>query len=193
MAARLHAALLADTLAAARACAADERTLWWASEAPGETRVDADGFAQSVQFAGDLGARLERVFEHLLAGQQGRAVIVGSDCPALTTAHLDAAFTALAGHDLVVGAARDGGYWLIGLACDAPALFRDVPWGADTVCALTLSRAAELRLRVAQLPTLADLDTPADLAALVGECARDGAAACGEATRTALRAFGLLP
>jgi hypothetical protein len=120
-------------------------------------------------------------------------VIVGSDCPAQQAAALDAAFAALETHDAVVGPARDGGYWLLGLARSAPELLRDMPWSTDAVCATTLARAAALGLRVARLETLADLDTPADLAALVGECARGRADACGPHTREALRGMGLLP
>jgi rSAM/selenodomain-associated transferase 1 len=191
LAARLYGALLADTLVAATASAADTRAIAWSEtdDAP----VAPAGFETFAQGAGDLGARLAAAFARALAAPGARAVIVGSDCPALTAAHLDAGFNALATHDVVLGPAGDGGYWLVGLGRPAPELFRDIPWSTDRVFATTLARAAAAKLSVATIATLADLDTPADLAALVGECAAGDAAACGPQTRAALRAMGLLP
>jgi rSAM/selenodomain-associated transferase 1 len=191
LAARLYGALLADALAAAAACGADARAIAW-SDAEG-AMAPPPGFSAYTQAPGDLGARLAHAFQRALATPASRAVIVGSDCPTLRSAQLDAAFAALARHDVVVGPASDGGYWLLGLAQPAPGLLRDVPWSTDAVCATTLERAAALGLRVARLETLADLDTPADLAALVGECARGCENACGPRTHEALRGMGLLP
>jgi uncharacterized protein len=191
LAARLYAAMLADAQAAARACGADARAIAW-SETDGAPEPPP-GFTAYTQVSGDLGARLADAFARALGAPGARAVIVGSDCPAQQASSLDAAFAALATHDAVVGPARDGGYWLLGLARPAPELLRDVPWSTDAVCATTLERAAALGLRVARLETLADLDTPADLAALVGECARGRTDACGPRTREALHGMGLLP
>ena len=64
------------------------------------------------QGAGDLGRRMARVFATL---PPGPAVIVGSDIPALTPAHIAAAFGALGRAEAVFGPATDGGYWLVGL------------------------------------------------------------------------------
>ena len=191
LAARLYDALLADTLAAALACGADTRVVAW-SEAGGDPALPA-GFAAQAQSPGDLGERLAHAFARALARPGDAAVVVGSDCPGLRRDPLDAAFAALATHDAVIGPARDGGYWLLGLKHVAPELFRDVPWSSGSVAALTLERMAALGLRVARLETVADMDTPDDLAALVGDCARGTANACGPRAREALRDMGLLP
>jgi len=191
LAAELAGAMLADTLAAAGACAADVRAIGW-SELAGAVAVPP-GFASFAQPAGDLGERLDDAFRRAFTARHSRAVVIGSDAPALTPAHLDDAFAALATHDVVVGPAADGGYWLLGLAAPAPALLRDVPWSTAEVCALTLRRAADAGLRAATLATLSDLDTPADLAALVGECARGAGHPCGAHARAALRAMGFVP
>jgi glycosyltransferase A (GT-A) superfamily protein (DUF2064 family) len=42
------------------------------------------------------------------------AVVIGSDVPDITPAHIHAAFAALGRQPYVLGPARDGGYWLIG-------------------------------------------------------------------------------
>lgn len=190
LAARLYEALLADTLAAASACAADARAIAWSERASAPPAPA--GFTAFEQAPGDLGARLEDAFARALRAPGALAVVVGSDAPALTAAHLDAAFAALASHDVVLGPAADGGYWLLGLSRVAPQLLRDVPWSTPGVLALTRERASGAGWRTATLESLADLDTPADLAALVGACVRPDGAACGPRTRAVLRAMGLV-
>jgi rSAM/selenodomain-associated transferase 1 len=64
-----------------------------------------------AQGRGDLGERMRRA---LAACPPGPAVLVGSDIPALTAAHIAAAFRLLGQHDIVFGPARDGGFWLVG-------------------------------------------------------------------------------
>ena len=71
---------------------------------------------------------------------------------------------ALATHDVVVGPADDGGYYLLGLRELQPALFENKDWSTATVLPDTLADAARLGLRVAQLSTLHDVDSGRDLA-----------------------------
>ena len=114
------------------------------------------------QASGDLGERLHAAFtEHFLADAE-HVVIIGSDCPTVTATDIEDAWVALAGHDVVLGPALDGGYWLIGLRAPQPALFTAMPWSTDAVFGETLRRARENGLRVALLRELADVDTEAD-------------------------------
>ncbi|HEV2105594.1 MAG TPA: TIGR04282 family arsenosugar biosynthesis glycosyltransferase [Candidatus Eisenbacteria bacterium] len=189
LAAALYAAMLADAFAAGAAAAAGERCAYW-SDGAGQTPA---GWRACAQRGADLGARLAAAFAELLAAPGDRAVIVGSDCPALAPTLLDAAFAALAHADLVLAPARDGGYGLIGLARTAPALFEGVAWSTDRVLAQTRERAGALGLRVELLPPLDDLDTPDDLARLVGALAAGRGDACGPAMRAALGGIGLAP
>ena len=115
---------------------------------------------------GDLGDRLGRAFSHAFRTGAGRTVIVGSDCPDLTDEMARTAFDRLADHDLVLGPATDGGYYLIGLRAEVPQLFADVPWGTSGVMGQTLRVAARLGLSVAQLEPLSDVDRPEDLEVL---------------------------
>ncbi len=119
--------------------------------------------ATAPQGEGDLGERMARAFAR--AGQDGfqRVVLVGADCPALSVQILQTAFTALADHDLVLGPASDGGYYLLGLARPAPELFKNQPWGDRTLLAATLAVARSSGLSVQLLEELADIDRPEDL------------------------------
>ena len=190
--AALYAAMLADTLAAGAACCAAVREIWWADEQEDENAFEVPSpFAQRRQPAGDLGARLAAASAALLAAPGARVVIIGSDAPALSAAHLDAAFAALREHDVVLGPAGDGGYWLIGLSRAAPELFDGIAWSTDAVLRETRARADRGSLRVAMLPTLADLDTPADLARLMARVALGTREACGVNLRAALQRLGV--
>jgi glycosyltransferase A (GT-A) superfamily protein (DUF2064 family) len=96
-----------------------------------------------------------------------RALLIGTDAPALDAAVLHAAAAALAAHDAVFVPALDGGYALVGLSTPAPErLFADIAWSTPQVMATTLERAAELGLRTALLAPLPDIDEPTDLAHL---------------------------
>jgi glycosyltransferase A (GT-A) superfamily protein (DUF2064 family) len=193
MAADLRAAMLADTLAAVAGCEAGERRIAWAS-ADDVGDVPA-GFGAGVQHPGATGERLERAFGEALAALGDRAIVVGSGCPALEAAQLDAAFDALATHDLAIGPASGGGCWLVALARPAGGLFRDIPWTAGEPITPVLDYATALGLRVALLPVLDEIGTPGDLAQLVGSIAggSSGAPPCGPRTLAALRAMGLVP
>ncbi len=118
--------------------------------------------ALTDQGGGDLGERMARAIARRL-GTAGAVVLIGSDVPALDGAVLRQAHAALAGHDAVFVPTFDGGYALVGLRQPAPALFADMPWSTDQVMALTRQRLGALGLRHAELPTLADIDEPADL------------------------------
>ena len=109
------------------------------------------------QGSGDLGHRMARAFRAL---PPGPAVIVGSDITALAPHHIAAAFRALGNHDAVIGPARDGGYWLIGLKRSRPlpaGLFARVRWSSPHALADTRATLPE-RCRVALLETLEDID-----------------------------------
>lgn len=119
-------------------------------------------WAARPQSEGDLGERLHAAFtEHFLTEAE-RVVIIGSDCPAVTAADIEDAWLALDGHDVVLGPALDGGYWLIGLRAPQPGLFTAMPWSTDAVFGETMRRARESGLRVATLRELSDVDTAAD-------------------------------
>ena len=119
--------------------------------------------ARSDQGDGDLGARMNRAMKRSLALRQGPALVIGTDCPALTAAKLREAAHQLEQHDAVLIPAADGGYVLIGLQAACPALFTGMAWSTTGVAAETLSRMASLGLRVWQGPTLHDIDLPTDL------------------------------
>jgi len=122
----------------------------------------------SPQKPGDIGRRMARAIGDASADGVDATVIIGSDIPGISTGILNRAFVRLKDNDIVLGPARDGGYYLIGIDARClknavPALFNGIDWGADTVLARTLDVAGRLNLTHALLEPLADVDRPEDL------------------------------
>ncbi len=120
------------------------------------------GWTLQAQPEGDLGARMQAAFTSAFASGISRVVLIGSDCPDVTIEDILTAWDSLEKHDVALGPARDGGYWLIGLNQPQPTLFEEIPWSTARVFEKTLRRAESLRLRVHRLRELEDMDTAAD-------------------------------
>ena len=120
----------------------------------------------TAQSEGDLGQRMASAVQRVTTRCGQPVLLMGSDCPALTSDEITHAAGQLQDHDTVLIPAADGGYVLIGLKSPCHALFSDMPWSTPAVCAETLRRAAVLGLTVWQGPSLHDIDEPADLARL---------------------------
>ncbi len=167
-AAALQARLIERTVETAVAAAIGPVTLWCT---PDETHelfhmmADRFGVALARQPEGDLGRRMLAA----AAASQGPALIIGTDCPALTRELLRQASDALREGDAVVIPAEDGGYGLVGLHKPQPALFTDMEWSVATVMDETRQRMTALRLQWRELSPIWDVDTPADLERLKRE------------------------
>ena len=119
------------------------------------------------QIGDDLGARMSHTFETLFARGYSQVLIVGTDVPTLPLDHYKQALPLLATNDLVLGPALDGGYYLIGLKRMVPDLFAGIPWSTEGVLETTQGKATTLGLKTALLPPWRDVDTIADLRALI--------------------------
>jgi rSAM/selenodomain-associated transferase 2/rSAM/selenodomain-associated transferase 1 len=163
-ASQLHEALLRHTLRQARAAAAPTEIWFTGSETfPLAEFPEAAAFVPHPQGTGELGERLTRAVASACAGTADGVVVIGTDCPGLTAGTLREAAAGLATHDVVLGPAEDGGYYLIALRHPQPALFTGIDWGTERVLAQTLQKCQALGLRVQQLAPLADVDEPEDL------------------------------
>ncbi|WP_375435796.1 TIGR04282 family arsenosugar biosynthesis glycosyltransferase [uncultured Hymenobacter sp.] len=146
---------------------AAHKTLWLAEPlaAPVAFPEAWNSYEQLHQLPGDLGQKMQTAFAHAFAAGTTSALIIGTDCPGLTTELLTQAYTLLATHEVVIGPAEDGGYYLLGMRELYTDLFSNKSWSTDSVLAHTLADADRLGLEVAQLPTLRDVDDANDLQA----------------------------
>lgn len=118
------------------------------------------------QSDGNLGHKMEAAFSEVLNYGYKEVLIIGSDCYELESGVIDEAFNALTDHELVIGPAVDGGYYLLGMKKLHFQLFRNKPWSNSSLYELTSKEANSLGLKTYILPTLRDVDEVSDLGAL---------------------------
>ena len=110
------------------------------------------------QGEGGLGERLSRAVKDAFDAGFRRVLVIGGDCPDVGLAQIDAAVAALDHDAVVLGPARDGGYWLLGSSHYWPRLFEGIDWSTEKVLAQTLDRAQQENLSVSLLEELEDID-----------------------------------
>ncbi len=129
-----------------------------------QSRVWPADLPRWPQGNGSLADRMGRLFRHL---PPGPAIVIGSDIPGITRAHIARAFAQLGPNDAVFGPAPDGGYWLIGLRRLSPppmGFLENVRWSSQH--ALNDTIATLPGYRVALTEHLRDVDSLSDLRAL---------------------------
>lgn len=124
---------------------------------------DDDTFTKFVQEGDGLGDKMMNAFAKVFDLGCKKVCIIGSDCYQLQTEGLNEAFDALDQHDVVIGPAIDGGYYLLGMKQLHPELFLQKDWGSSTVLDDTLQAITKASLSFAELQVLNDVDTIEDL------------------------------
>ena len=164
-AARLHHALVAQTVQRVQASALAPLQLWCApsTEVPLFDELKQNvGLELYAQRGADLGARMLHAFTFALQSAE-MAVVIGTDWPALDPEMIATALQRLQhGDDAVLGPAEDGGYVLLGLRRVDARLFTDIAWGSAQVLEQTRERLRQLQWQWSELATSWDLDRPED-------------------------------
>jgi uncharacterized protein len=120
-------------------------------------------YQKKVQPEGDLGEKMAAAFADAFAEGYTSVVIIGSDCQQLTQEIIEKAFQELQTHEVVIGPALDGGYYLLGMNRPHPELFQDKRWSTEHVFPDTLYDIGRLHLSHTLLPRLQDVDHLEDL------------------------------
>ncbi|MEM7297826.1 MAG: TIGR04282 family arsenosugar biosynthesis glycosyltransferase [Bacteroidota bacterium] len=123
---------------------------------------DNGNFNLTSQKGFTLGEKMSTAFDEAFDSYQ-KVVIIGSDCYDLKSSHIKTAFEMLEEHDVVVGPALDGGYYLLGMKEYLPQLFEGKKYSTENVFKELIEEAKELELSVYQLPKLRDIDVLEDL------------------------------
>lgn len=119
-------------------------------------------FESALQQGANLGDRMANAFEETFAKGYTKAILIGSDCGEISTDILQRALLALDTSALVLGPAKDGGYYLIGMKKSHRFLFEGISWSTDQVAKQTLAKAKSADVSCALLPVLSDVDTYED-------------------------------
>ncbi len=171
-AARAQRRFTLNTLRAASQAALGPVTLWCAPNATHRffralRRVTGTECINQPQ--GDIGARMLHAFQQHFADPAKRPLLLaGTDCPLLEPGHLLQAAQALKQHDVVLIPAEDGGYVLIGMRVLVPPVFEGIAWSTPQVMAQTREQLRRAGVSWLELPTLWDVDEPADWQRLQG-------------------------
>lgn len=186
-AAELYSAFILDTLHLAQGVSGASLFVAWTPDdglaelqsalggpgGPGDPGdPDVNWFRQQ---GGHLGERLSNAFAVFLQKGWDKTVVLGGDSPLLPHAFVEEAFDSLDRHDVVLGPAADGGYYLIGLggpggperggkvAGHYASLFESIHWGTGRVLRQTRAAVRACGLSCHELPTWHDVDRPGDL------------------------------
>ncbi|MEP3389512.1 MAG: TIGR04282 family arsenosugar biosynthesis glycosyltransferase [Reichenbachiella sp.] len=116
---------------------------------------------KKLQCDGDLGNKMAQAISSELEKYE-KVCIIGTDCAQLKSFHIQGAFQKLEEHDIVIGPANDGGYYLLGMKSFEPSLFEGIDWSTDKVFSQTIKAISLLNRNYAQLPELIDVDTIED-------------------------------
>ena len=109
----------------------------------------------------NLGDKMTKAFSDIF--QTNRPVIIiGSDCPGLNPTILQEAIQQLENNDFVIGPAKDGGYYLLGMESFSPHVFEDVAWSGPEVYQKSIQNIEEHKQSYFALPMLSDVDYEED-------------------------------
>ncbi len=120
-------------------------------------------FQKKLQNGNDLGEKMNNAFVEGFQSGYERVCIIGTDCLELSKDIIQQAFDQLVCYDAVIGPAKDGGYYLLGMKKPMPELFKNKAWSSDTVATDTIQNFKVLSLSYAQLAVLTDVDEEKDL------------------------------
>ena len=110
-----------------------------------------------------LGDKMLHAFGFLFQQNYKNVVIIGSDCLEITNDHLAEAFSRLEDHDVVIGPANDGGYYLLGMKQAHSEIFLNKTWGSALVLTETIETIKKQHLSFYLMEKLTDIDEEKDL------------------------------
>jgi uncharacterized protein len=139
------------------------KQVWYTDFVDREDQWENHLYEKKLQKGDNLGQRMAHAFQEGFAAGYQRICIIGTDNFELTPDILKEAFQSLHAVSAVVGPAKDGGYYLLGLTRMLPALFENKPWSTDTVLSLTLDDLKGANTPFHLLPVLRDVDREEDL------------------------------
>ena len=138
-----------------------KRLLFYSNFINQEDDWSESAFQKHLQKGVHLGERMQAAFQ-LAFEQHSKVIIIGSDCASLDTQLIESAFNQLDEHPFVIGPAKDGGYYLLGMNAFYPSLFENIAWSTETVLPSTIQRIQALNKSYALLPELSDIDFEED-------------------------------
>jgi len=163
-----HAALkvyknLLDITRSASSLVNANRYLYYSEKIEAHDNWSIALFEKKLQLGKDLGERMKNAFQESFDLENNKVVIVGSDCPKISAELIEEAFEKLEQHAIVIGPAKDGGYYLLGMNKPFPWLFENKEWSTENLLKQTIKSIENNKLSYCLLEELFDVDTIEDL------------------------------
>lgn len=159
---RIYLKLLNHTIEVASKSDA-QKQIWYSSFVDESDGFGGVNFEKKIQRGENLGDRMLNAFQEGFDEHFEKIVIIGSDCPGISTRIIDDSFAKLDQDDVVIGPSEDGGYYLLGLNQLIPEIFNDISWSTESVFSETVKILKNKDLYFGELVTLNDIDTEEDL------------------------------
>jgi glycosyltransferase A (GT-A) superfamily protein (DUF2064 family) len=177
-AADIAAAALLDTLDAVAAAPVAERVVALTGSlkdatAGDEIRSRLADFTVIPQRGLDFAERLANAHVDAATATGGHPVLqIGMDTPQVTDELIGECARELLAADAVLGLARDGGWWVLGVTAPAMAdCLRTIPMSRADTGAVTLAALGDTAANVSLVRSLVDVDTVDDVEAVRRNCA----------------------
>ena len=139
-----------------------EKYIFYHEEIMEDDIWNAADFYKRLQVSTDLGDKMKAAFQELFNAGYKKIIIIGSDCLQLSPAIIESGYSMLQEKDAVIGPAKDGGYYLLGLRAMHEFIFENKKWSTASVFSQTLAELKQHHLSTGLLPELTDVDTEKD-------------------------------
>tara|TARA_R110002096_G_scaffold183757_9_gene361865 strand:- start:5185 stop:5790 length:606 start_codon:yes stop_codon:yes gene_type:complete len=140
-----------------------DKEVWMSRRIDENDMWEESSIVKRVQRGDGLGGRMSNAFKYALKEKKyAKVVVIGSDCPDITSETIESAFTMLDEKEVVFGPASDGGYYLIGMKNFYPELFKEITWSVSSVLENSIKKLKEMETSFALLKELSDVDTYQD-------------------------------
>lgn len=118
-----------------------------------------DAFEKHLQPSGNLGEKMKAAFQFVFDQSAAKVAIIGSDCGELQPELITEAFNKLETHDVVIGPAEDGGYYLLAMKQAEDFLFENKSWSTEELLKETIADLKKQGKTFFLLKELYDIDT----------------------------------
>lgn len=140
-----------------------DKAVFYSHYIDAEDTWNNDLYQKQQQFGIDLGERMLHAFREGFQAGYDTICIIGTDCFDLSSTLVEDAFSKLEFYDAVIGPAKDGGYYLLGMNTLHLEFFKDKEWSTSSVLTKTIHDFQTLGLKYYELPVLTDVDEEDDL------------------------------
>jgi len=185
---KLYKAFLRDTLGVARIVNCEKKIIAYeGSVEPVYLRKIGRDFSFYKQEGENLGERMYNAFKSAQREGASKIIVIGSDSPTILPEFIEEAFDLLDNNDIVLGPAKDQGFYLMGLKEPSGDLFKNVPWSTKGVFTQIIANAAFSGKRVAEVKEWYDVDDRESLLCLSAILKQDKDIKVARWTKKALR------